>query len=72
MKILSIDTSSTLCSVAILENETLLNIINVESENSHSNNLLTVVDDVLKLCSLTIKDVELLTINIGPRIFYWY
>ena len=71
MKILSIDTSSSLCSVAVLDNENLINITNIESENAHSNNLLTVIDTTLKTSNLTLSDIELLTVNIGPRVFYW-
>ena len=70
MKILSIDTSSATCSIAVLDNQNLLHMSNIESENSHSNNILSVIDNVLKCCNLTISNIELITVNIGPRFIY--
>jgi len=43
MKILSIDTSSKICSVAILENEKILDEINIDNGMTHSENLMPIV-----------------------------
>lgn len=69
LKILSIDTSSTLCSVAVLDDENLIYIENMETENSHSNNLLTIIDTVLKHCKITLNDIGLIATNVGPGSF---
>lgn len=69
MKLLCIDTSSTLCSVAILEDTTLLKKIELEKGLTHSEILMPTIDEILTSCKLTLKDIDLLVCDVGPGSF---
>lgn len=70
MKILSIDTSSKICSVSILEDTDLIIEKHIENELTHSQKLMPLVDEILKSSALNLSDFDLLTCSIGPRFFY--
>lgn len=69
MKILSIDTSSKLCNVAILENTTLIKKIELDNGLTHSETLMTLIKQILNDCNLKLKDINLLVCDIGPGSF---
>lgn len=69
MKILCIDTSSTLCSTAILENTNLLNKKELNNGLTHSESLMPLIKELLTESNLTLKDINLLVCNIGPGSF---
>ena len=69
MKILCIDTSSKLCSVAILENTTLINKLELDNGLTHSETLMPLIKDLLEKSNLTLKDINLLVSDIGPGSF---
>ena len=72
MKILSIDTTSNICSVAILDNNKLLNEVNSKDMKTHSEKLMPLLDELLKKSSLTLKQIDYIACGIGPRFFYRY
>ena len=61
MRILAIDTSSPICSVAILENDNLIDEINLDDGRTHSENLMPLIDSILKRNNLDIKDIEMIS-----------
>ncbi len=69
MKNLAIDTSSAICSVAILEDDNVIDQINLDDGKTHSENLMPLVDDILKRNSLDIKDIEMISCCTGPGSF---
>lgn len=69
MKNLAIDTSSSICSVAILEDDKLIDEINLDDGRTHSENLMPLIDAILKRNSLDIKDIELISCSCGPGSF---
>lgn len=69
MKILAIDTSSSICSVAILEDDELIDEINLDDGRTHSENLMPLIDNILKRNSLDIKDIEMISCCTGPGSF---
>lgn len=69
MKILSMDTSSKICSVSILEDNNLITYEEIDDEKTHSQKLMPLIDKVLKTCKLTLKDINLLACSIGPGSF---
>lgn len=69
MKILSIDTSSKVCGVSILDDDTLLCNLDKLAENSHSESLMPLIDSALKQENLEIKDIDLLVCDVGPGSF---
>lgn len=69
MKILCIDTSSKFCSVAILEDTTLINKLELNNGLTHSETLMPLVKKLLEESKLTLKDINLLVSDIGPGSF---
>ena len=69
MKVLAIDTSSKLCSVAILEDTSLIKKLELDNGLTHSETLMPLVQQLLKECNLSLKDIDLLVSDIGPGSF---
>ena len=69
MKILSIDTTSEVCGVAILEDENLLIENSISNGLTHSENLMPLVQEALEKTNLSLKDIDLITCCTGPGSF---
>lgn len=69
MKILAIDTSSKICSVAILENDEVIDELNLDDGKTHSENLMPLVDEILNKNNIDIKQIEMLACCVGPGSF---
>ena len=69
MKVLSIDTSSNICSVAILDNTDLIKEINLDNGLTHSESLMPTIDTIFKETNLSLKDIDLLVSDKGPGSF---
>lgn len=69
MKILCIDTSSKLCSVAILEDTTLINKLELDNGLTHSETLMPLIKELFDKSNLSLKDINLLVSDIGPGSF---
>ena len=69
MKILCIDTSSKLCSVAILEDKELIKKIELNNGLTHSESLMPNIKNVFEDTKLTINDIDLIVCDIGPGSF---
>jgi tRNA threonylcarbamoyladenosine biosynthesis protein TsaB len=60
------ETSSSICSVALGDNETVLASEEVVKENSHSSLLVPLVNKVLEKAKLSLKDVDYFGVSKGP------
>ena len=69
MKILAIDTASEICSVALLEDTTLINHVYTNDSNTHSVNLMPLIDKLLTECNISINDIDLFACDKGPGSF---
>ena len=69
MKILAIETSSSVCSVAILEDNSLIKEITIDDENTHSVKLMPIIDDIFKQTNLKLEDIDLFCCDKGPGSF---
>lgn len=69
MKILAIDTSSKICSCAILENEDLIDEINLDNGRTHSENLLPIMSELLEKNNINLKEIDLIACSVGPGSF---
>lgn len=69
MNILSIETSSKVCAVALLENERLIKEEIIEDENTHSVKLMLLVDKLLNEAKTKISDIDLFACDVGPGSF---
>lgn len=69
MKILSIETSSDICAVCILEDKTKIKEITLSKGRTHSETLLPIINQVFEESKLTLNDIDLLVCDIGPGSF---
>ena len=69
MKILAVDTSSKLCSVAILEDKNLIKKIELDNGLTHSETLMPLIQQLLNECSLSLNNIDLLVSDVGPGSF---
>ena len=69
MKILCIDTSSKLCSVAILEDTNLIKKLELDNGLTHSETLMPLIKELFEKSNLALKDIDLLVSDIGPGSF---
>ena len=69
MKILSLDSSADVGTVALCEDDRLLAEMTVNTGNTHSESLLPTVESVLKITGTNINDIELFACSTGPGSF---
>ncbi len=69
MKIIALDSSAKVCTVALCEDENILCEITVNNGNTHSQTLLPCVAQLLKLSDITIDDVDMIACSVGPGSF---
>ncbi len=69
MKILSVDTSTTSCSVAIVDKESLVVEITNNRRQTHSKHLMDMINMVIGLSGLGLSDVDGFAVTRGPGTF---
>lgn len=69
MKILAIDTSSEICSVAILENDTVVAENSLNDGKTHSENLMTIMENILVENETKLNDIDMIACSVGPGSF---
>lgn len=69
MKLLSIDTSSEVCSVALLENNKVIKEISVEDGNTHSVKLMPQIEQLCKETNISLQEIDLFACDKGPGSF---
>lgn len=69
MKILSIDTSSNICSVAILEDKKVIKEISINDANTHSVKLMPLIQQAFEETNLNLNDIDLFACDKGPGSF---
>ena len=69
MKILAFDTSATVATVALCDNERLLAEYTVNNGNTHSETLLPMIESLLGHFSMSVSDVDLFAVSAGPGSF---
>jgi len=69
MKVLALDSTAKTASVCICESEQLISVYSVNAGLNHSETLLPMVENALKTAQMTINDIEMLAISVGPGSF---
>ena len=69
MKILAIDSTAIVASVALCDDEKLIALYTVNNGNTHSETLLPMVESILKEAKLSPADIELFAVSNGPGSF---
>ena len=69
MKILSIDTSSNLCSVALLEDNQPIDELIIDDNKTHSQNLMPLIQNLFLKLNIGLPEINLIACNKGPGSF---
>ena len=69
MKILALDSSGLVASVALLENDNLVAEFTVNNKKTHSQTLLPMLDEVAKMIELDMKTIDVIAVSAGPGSF---
>lgn len=69
MKILALDSSGLVASVAVTEDDNLLGEYTINYKKTHSQTLLSMLDEVAKMIELDLKTVDAIAVSAGPGSF---
>ena len=69
MKILSIDTTAEVCTAAICDDTRLIAEMTVNTGNTHSQTLLPVVEQILKISETSLDEIDMFACSTGPGSF---
>ena len=69
MKILGIDTSSNASSVAVIEDNKLICEYTVNTKTTHSQKLMPMIENMLSMSGINVKEIDAIAICIGPGSF---
>jgi len=69
MKILGFDTTGDVCSAGILDDERIVSEVSLFDKNTHSVNLMPMIDTCLTLAKMSISDLDAIAVNVGPGSF---
>lgn len=69
MKILALDSSASVASVALCEDDTLISEFSLCDQNKHSETLLPMLESMLNLAGTELSDVDMFAVSDGPGSF---
>ena len=69
MKIIALDSSGLVASVAVLEDQTLIGEYNIQYKKTHSQTLLPMLDELKKMVELDLDSVDAIALAKGPGSF---
>lgn len=69
MKILAIDTSSSNCSVAIIDEGKIVSDFNLNTGTTHSQNLVPMLEQIQKFSNINLNDIDVFACCTGPGSF---
>lgn len=69
MKILSVDTSSKICNINLIQDDKVLKYLEIEDDITHAKKLMHGIDSVLKETNTKLKDIDFFGSIIGPGSF---
>ena len=69
MLTLAISTSSKTCSVALLEDDKPIKELNIDNLKTHSENLVPLIDELLKTVNKKVSEIDLIACDVGPGSF---
>lgn len=69
MRIVGIDTSTKICGIGIVEDQEIIAEYNFRVSDTHSNQLMPLVDEILKRLDLKIDQIDAFAVALGPGRF---
>ena len=70
MKLLALDSSGLVASVAILDGETLVAEYTLNYKKTHSQTLLPMLDEIVKMTQTELSEMDAIAVAAGPGSFY--
>lgn len=65
-RILALETSTSICSIALFHDQQLLALSELQIEKSHASHSTVLIDQMLENCNLTLKDISAVAVSGGP------
>lgn len=69
MKILALDSSGLVASVALLDGETMIAEYTLNYKKTHSQTLLPMVDEIVRMTDMDLKEIDAIAVAAGPGSF---
>ncbi len=69
MKILAIDASGQVASVSLLADETMIAEYTIDYKKTHSQTLLPMIDEIMKMTETETEDIDFIAVSSGPGSF---
>ena len=69
MKILAVDTSAKAASTAIVENGKIIAEFFINTQLTHSQTMLPMIENMLKSCNASLEDIDGFAVSVGPGSF---
>ncbi|MDA3895301.1 MAG: tRNA (adenosine(37)-N6)-threonylcarbamoyltransferase complex dimerization subunit type 1 TsaB [Desulfobacteraceae bacterium] len=69
MKILAVDTATKSCSVAVIDEKSVISEFSVNHNDTHSKFLMGMIRDILNICHLSVNDLDGFAVTLGPGSF---
>lgn len=69
MRVLALDSSGIVASVAVVEDDTLVAEYTVNYKKTHSQTLLPMLDEIVKMTELDLKTIDAIAVAKGPGSF---
>lgn len=69
MKILGIDTATSVATVALMDSDKLIGLMTLNDKKTHSQKLMVLIESLLKQTNHSMDDVDLIAVAVGPGSF---
>lgn len=69
MKILAIDSSSLVASVAVVQDDIMIAEYTINHKKTHSQTLLPMIDEIVKMADICLEDIDAIAVSGGPGSF---
>lgn len=69
MKVLGIDTSTMATSISVVEDNKLICEYTINTKKTHSQKLMPMIENMMQMSDLSVKDIDMIAICIGPGSF---
>jgi tRNA threonylcarbamoyladenosine biosynthesis protein TsaB len=69
MKILAVDTATKSCSVAVIDEKSVISEFSANHNDTHSKFIVGMIRDILNICHLPVNDLDGFAVTIGPGSF---
>lgn len=69
MKILAIDSSSLVATVAVVQDDIMVAEYTINHKKTHSQTLLPMIDEIVRMAEISLEDIDAIAVSAGPGSF---